>query len=52
MLEDFLWTHDMDIALLQELTCPKLDSVRRYTQHLNVGKEKRGTTILAKDGII
>ena len=27
MLEDFLWTHDIDIALLQEVTCPQLDSV-------------------------
>jgi len=29
MLENFLWTHDIDIALLQEVTCPQLDSVRR-----------------------
>jgi exonuclease III len=50
MLEDFLCTQD--IALLQEVTCPHLDSVRRYTQHINVGIEKRGTAILAKDGIM
>jgi len=29
MLEDFLWTNDIDIALLQEVTGPQLDSIRR-----------------------
>jgi exonuclease III len=52
ILEDFFWTQDIDIALLQEVTCLQLDSVRRYTQHINVGTEKRGTAILAKDGIM
>jgi hypothetical protein len=37
---------------LQEVTCPQLDSIRRYTKHINVGVEKRGTAILAKDGIM
>jgi hypothetical protein len=52
MLQDFLWTQEIDIALLQAVTCSQLDSVRRYTQHINVGTEKRGTAILAKDGIM
>ena len=52
MLEDFLWTHDIDIAFSQEVTCPHLDSVRRYTKHMNVGVGKRGTAILAKDGVM
>jgi hypothetical protein len=33
MLEDFLWTPDIDLAMLQEVTCPQLDSIRRYTKH-------------------
>ena len=33
MLEYFLWTNDIDIALLQEVTSPHLDSIRRYTKH-------------------
>jgi len=52
MLEDFLWTNDIDIALLQEVTGPQMDSIRRYTKHVNIGIERRGTAILAKDGII
>jgi exonuclease III len=52
ILEDLLWTQDIDIALLQEVTCPRLDVTRQYAQYINVGTGKRGTAILAKDGII
>jgi exonuclease III len=52
MLEEFLGAQDIDIALLQEVTCPHLDLTHRYTQHINVGTEKRGTAILVKDGIM
>jgi hypothetical protein len=49
MLEEFLWAHDIDIALLQEVTDLNMNSIRRYTQHINIGVEKRGTAILAKE---
>jgi exonuclease III len=47
-----LGAQDIDIALLQEMPCPYLDLTHRYTQHINVGTEKRGTAIIVKDGII
>jgi exonuclease III len=37
MLEEFLWTLDIDLALLQELTDLQLNSIRRYTKHINIG---------------
>ena len=52
MLEYFLWTNDIDIAVLQEVTGPHLVSIRRYTKHANIGTERRGTAILTKDGLI
>jgi exonuclease III len=52
MLEEFLGAQDIDIALLQEVTCVHLDLKHRYTQHINVGTEKRGTAVLVKDGIM
>ena len=52
MLEVFLWTNDIDIAMLQEVTGPQLDSICRYTKHVNIGTERRGTAILARDGLI
>jgi hypothetical protein len=44
-------THDIDLALLQEVTCPQLDILSRYAQYINFGIERRGTAILAKHGI-
>ena len=52
MLTDCLWTNDIDIALLQEVTGPQLDSIRRYTKHVNIGTDRRGTAILTKGGLI
>jgi len=52
MLEDFPWTDDIDIALLQEVSGPHLDSICRYTKHVNIGTERQGTAILTKDGLI
>jgi exonuclease III len=51
MLEEFLWTHDIELALLQEVTGLQMNSIRRYTKHINLGVEKRGIGILAKEGI-
>jgi hypothetical protein len=49
MLEEFLYKHDIDLALLQEVTNTKFIIFRRYTSHINMGTEGRGTAILAKD---
>jgi len=51
MLEDFLWTNDIDIALLQEITFPQLYSIRRYTKQVNTGNKRWGAAILEKDGL-
>jgi hypothetical protein len=42
MLEDFLWTNDIDIARLQEVASHQVDSIRRYTKYINIGTEKKG----------
>ena len=39
MLEDFL-RHDIDLALLQEITCLQLDILSRYAQYINIGTER------------
>ena len=52
MLEEFLWTNDIDIAMLQEVTGPQLDSTRPYTKLVNIGTERRGKAILSRDGLI
>jgi exonuclease III len=48
MLEEFLHKHDIDIALLQEITHPELSTLRNYNAHINQGTEGRGTAILTK----
>jgi len=50
MLEDFLWRQDTDFALLQEVSHTTLNTIRRYTVHMNIGADRCGTAILAKDG--
>ena len=49
MLEEFLYKHNIDLALLQEVTNSKITTIRRYTSYINIGTEDRGTAILAKD---
>jgi len=44
ILEDYLYKHDM----LQEATNPKITTIQRYTQYINVGTEGRGAAILFK----
>jgi exonuclease III len=51
MLDDFLHQQDIDIALLQEVTQPNFHTAIRYTVHINLGAEGRGTAILTKDGL-
>ena len=48
MLEEFLHKHDIDIALLLEITHPGLSTLRNYNAHINQGTEGRGTAILTK----
>jgi endonuclease/exonuclease/phosphatase family metal-dependent hydrolase len=48
MLEVFLYKNDIDIVLLQEVTLPNITAVHRYTAHINIGTEGRGTAILMK----
>jgi len=52
MLEEFLYKHDIDLALLQEVTTSKIAAIRRYTSYINMGTECRGTVILAKDSYL
>ena len=51
MLEDFLRRHDIDFSLLQEMSHATLNTIRRYTVHMNIGMDRRGTATLAKDGL-
>jgi exonuclease III len=51
MLEEFLHKQDIDIALLQEVTNHNLNSIRRYTAHINQGTEGWGTAIMTKVGL-
>jgi len=50
--EEFLYKHDIDLALLQEVTNSKITTIRRYTSYINIGTEGRGTAILAKDSYL
>jgi exonuclease III len=50
MLEDFIHQHDIDIVLLQEVTCMQLQILDSYAHHINIGMDKRGTAIMAKHG--
>jgi exonuclease III len=50
-LSDFLFKHDIYIALLHEVTTTKLTCIRNYTVLENIGTEGRGTAILSKPGI-
>ena len=51
-LEEFLCKHDIDRALLQEVTNSKITTIRRYTSYINMETERRGTAILAKDSYL
>jgi len=51
MLTNFLLAQDIDIALLQEVANDDLSNIFGYSAHINEGIEKRGTSILMKEGI-
>jgi len=42
MLEEFLYKHDIDLVLLQEVTNFKITTIRRYTSYINMGTDDRG----------
>ena len=48
MLEVFLRKHEVDIALLQEVTPGGNITFSGYQSHVNIGMSERGTAILAK----
>jgi len=52
MLKELLYKHDIDLALLQDVTISKIATIRRYTSYINMGTECRGTAILAKDSYL
>jgi len=52
MLEEFLYKHDIHLALPQEVTNSKITTIQRYTSYINIGTEDRGTAILAKDSYL
>jgi len=48
MLTDFVRKHDIDIALVQEVTAPDSINITGYVAHFNIGSTMRGTAILAR----
>jgi exonuclease III len=51
MLEELLRKHDIDIAVLQEVTDQRINTIRRNNTHMNERTEGRGTAIAVKEGI-
>jgi exonuclease III len=51
MLGDFLVKQGIDIALVQEVTMPKIEQIHGYTTIMNIGSEMRGTAIITKAGL-
>jgi hypothetical protein len=51
MLGGFLRGHDIDIALLQEVTNGNFASIPNYMAIVNEGTEQRGTAIIVNEGI-
>jgi len=50
MLEELLKRQDIDIALYQEVTNHKINTIQGYQTYMNIGSEKRGTAIAMKEG--
>jgi len=48
MFEEFLQRHDVDIALIQEVTNGDNLAFKGYQSNINIGIEGRGTAILTK----
>jgi exonuclease III len=52
MLAYFLLTHNIDIALLQEVVCPEIVDLPSYTTWINIGTNLRVTAILTRTGLL
>ena len=48
MFEEFLQRHDVDIALIQEVTNGDTLAFKGYQSTMNIGMQGRGTAILTK----
>ena len=51
MLDAILRRQDTDILLVQEVTYHVLNEFQGYTTQYNIGANRRGTAIVARDGI-
>jgi len=51
MFEALLRRQGTDILLVQDVTFHVLDDVQGYTTQYNIGANRRGTVIVARDGI-
>lgn len=51
MLADFIRTWEIAILIPQEVTQPVLHDFGGYTTHYNIGTSRRGTAIVAREGI-
>jgi len=52
VLEEYLYKHDIYLALYQEVKYSNITTIRRYTSYINMRTEGRGTAILAKDSYL
>jgi len=51
MLDALLRRQEIDILLVQEFTYQVLNDFQGYTTKYNIGANRRGTAIVARDGI-
>jgi len=51
MLDALLRRQEIDIILVQEVTYHVLNDFQGYTTKYNIGANRRGTAIMARDGI-
>jgi exonuclease III len=51
MLATVLRQKEIDIAMIQEVTTHKLNTIPGYTSYINEGSERRGTAIILKEGL-
>jgi len=51
MLEEFIRKHDVDIAMLQEVTSIHNITMKGYQTIDNIGTAGRGTAIVARDDL-
>jgi len=51
MLTEYIRRHDLDIVFLREITDPELLTMPGYDMYYNNGSHRRGTAIVARNGI-